>query len=94
MDHLLSKNVIITGGGASLLGIASQATEIFQKQVRVAKPEMLAGFAENYNSYMYSTVLGMIKAKSLKYEKNSFKHGVGEDSGLFKRTILWLKENI
>lgn len=94
MDHLLAKRVILTGGGASLSGLTSTAAELFQKQVRIAKPEIIPGFAENYNPYMYSTVIGMIKAKSLKYQKNSFRHGIDEDAGLFKRTFLWLKENI
>lgn len=94
MDHLLAKRVIITGGGASLSGLASTAAELFQKQVRTAKPEIIPGFAENYNPYMYSTVIGMVKAKSLKYQKNSFRHGIDEDAGLFKRTFLWLRENI
>jgi cell division protein FtsA len=94
MDHLLAKRVIITGGGASLSGLTSTAAELFQKQARAAKPEIIPGFAENYNPYMYSTVIGMIKAKSLKYQKNSFRHGIDEDAGLFKRTFLWLRENI
>lgn len=94
MDHLLAKRVIITGGGASLSGLTSTAAEFFQKQARAAKPEIIPGFAENYNPYMYSTVIGMIKAKSLKYQKNSFRHGIDEDAGLFKRTFLWLRENI
>lgn len=94
MDHLLAKRVIITGGGASLSGLTSTAAELFQKQARAAKPEIIPGFAENYNPYMYSTVIGMIKAKSLKYQKNSFRYGVDEDAGLFKRTFLWLRENI
>ena len=94
MDHLLAKRMIITGGGASLPGLTSMAANLFQKQVRTAKPEIIPGFAENYNPYMYSTVIGMVKAKSLKYQKNSFRHGIDEDAGLFKRTFLWLRENI
>ncbi len=94
MDHLLAKRMIITGGSAALPGLTNQAAELFQKQVRIAKPEILAGYAENYNPYMYSTVIGMVKAKSLKYQKNSFRHGADEDAGLFKRTFLWLRENI
>ena len=94
MDHLLAKRMIITGGGASLPGLTSMAANLFQKQVRAARPKIIPGFVENYNPYMYSTVIGMVKAKSLKYQKNSFRHGVEEDAGLFKRTFLWLRENI
>jgi len=94
MDHLLANRIILTGGGATLSGLTNTVAELFQKHVRTAKPEVIPGFAENYNPYMYSTAIGMIKAKSLKYQKNSFKHGIDEDAGLFKRTFLWLRENI
>ena len=94
MDHLLARRVVITGGGAALPGIKNLAAEIFQKRIRIAKPEMIPGFAENYNPYMYSSVIGMVKSKSLRYQKNSFGSDRDEDSGWFKRTFLWLKENI
>ena len=94
MDHLLARRMVITGGGGALPGIKSLASEIFQKQVRIAKPEILPGFAEGYNPCVYSSVVGMIKSKSLKYQKNSFKSNQYEDSGWLKKTFLWLKENI
>ena len=94
MDHLLARRLVITGGGAALPGIKSLAGELFQKQVRIAKPENLPGFAEGYNPYVYSSAIGMVKSKSLKYQKNSFKPDQYEDSGWLKKTFLWLKENI
>jgi len=87
MDHLLARRMVVTGGGAALAGLKSLAAEIFQKQVRIAKPEIIAGFTENYNPYAYSTVLGMVKLKS-------FKSDHCEDGGWFKKTFVWLKENI
>ena len=94
MDHLLARRVVITGGGAALPGIKNLAAEIFQKRIRIAKPEIIPGFTENYNPYMYSSVIGMVKSKSLKYQKNLPGTDYDEDSGWFKRTFLWLKENI
>ncbi len=94
MDHLLARRIVITGGGAALPGIKNLASNIFQKQVRIAKPENLPGFAEWYNPYVYSSVIGMVKSKSLKYQKNLFKSDQYEDSGWLKKTFLWLKENI
>ena len=94
MDHLLARQVVITGGGASLASIRTVVAEIFHKQVRIAKPEIIPGFVENYNTYIHSTAIGMVKSKSLKNQKNSYGTDQFEDSGWFKRTILWLKENI
>lgn len=94
MDHLLARQVVITGGGAALASIRTLVAEIFHKQVRVAKPEIIPGFVENYSSYVHSTAIGMVKSKSLKNQRNSYGTNLLEDSGWFKRTILWLKENI
>lgn len=94
MDHLLARQIVITGGGASLASIRTLVAEIFHKQVRIAKPEIIPRFVENYNSYIHSTAIGMVKYKSLKNQKNSYGTDQFEDSGWFKKTILWLKENI
>ncbi len=72
MDHLLARQVVITGGGASLASIRTVVAEIFHKQVRIAKPEIIPGFVENYNTYIHSTAIGMVKSKSLKNQKNSY----------------------
>ncbi|MDG1436959.1 MAG: cell division protein FtsA [Rickettsiaceae bacterium] len=87
MDHLLANSLVLTGGGAALSGITSLAAEVFQKQVRIAKPATIPGFVDNYNPYIYSTALGIVKLKSLKSEHE-------EEGGWFKKTFTWLKENI
>lgn len=94
MDHLLTRQMVITGGGAALDGIQSLAVELFQKQVRVAKPEPISGFTESYNAYSGSTILGIVKYKALILQKNAFKYSQHEVTGWFKKAFLWLKENI
>ena len=94
MDHILARQVVITGGGAALSSIRTFVAEIFHKQVRIAKPDIVPGFVENYNAYIHSTAIGMVKSKSLKHQKNSYGTNQFEDVRWFKRTILWLKENI
>ncbi|MDA9163712.1 cell division protein FtsA [Rickettsiaceae bacterium] len=94
MDHLIAKRMVITGGGAALPGIKSLAAEMFQRQVRIAKPENIPGFAENYNPCTYASVIGMIKSKSLQYQKNYFKSDRYGEAGWFKKTFTWLRENI
>lgn len=87
MDSLLARRVVITGGGAALPGTKNLAAEIFQKQARIAKPESIKGFIENYNPYIYSSAIGMVKTKSL----NSV---YDDEGGWLKKTFSWLKENI
>jgi cell division protein FtsA len=94
MDHLLSRQIVITGGGAALSSIKTLVAETFHKQVRIAKPEIIPGFVENYNNYIHSTAIGMIKSKLIKYQRNSYGNDQFEDARWFKRTLSWLKENI
>lgn len=94
MSQLLAEKLVITGGGACLAGIVSQASNIFEKQVRVAKPKLLAGFTENYNIHIYSSSLGIIMAKALKIQQNSSKYALNENVGILGRTLTWLRENI
>ncbi len=94
MDNLIAKRVVISGGGAGLGGIKNLVAAIFQKQVKFAKPEIVDGFEQDANLLVYSTALGIIKSKTLKYQKNSFKPSAYEDAGWLKKTFLWFKENI
>lgn len=95
LDHLIAKRLIITGGGSMLRGIKELASKIFEKQVRIGKPNMLAGFAEDYNPAAYSTVIGIVKNHSIKQKKHSFEVGaVDENNSWLKKAVSWLKENI
>lgn len=94
MDHLIAKRAILTGGGSGLSGVKNLVSEVFHKQVKIAKPEIIPGFVENYNISLYSTALGMVKAKAMKYKKQAFKVDEYEESGWLKRAFLWFKENI
>lgn len=94
MDHLLARRLIITGGGASLPGTKNLAANIFGKQVRIAKPENFPGYVENYNPYIHSTVMGILKSRASKYQKNSFKPDYEDDKNWLRKTFLWLRENI
>jgi len=94
LDHMISRRLVITGGGSMLRGVKELASKIFEKQVRIGKPHIIPGFAEDYNPGMYSTAIGMIKNQVLKLQKNSFVIGADEDKTWFKKAIKWLKANI
>lgn len=94
MDHLIAKRIILTGGGSGLYGLKHLVSEIFQKQVKIAKPEIVNGFSGNHNIAMYQTAFGMVIAKAAKYQKNGLKPGEQEDLGWIKKTFAWFRENI
>ncbi|RYE05999.1 MAG: cell division protein FtsA [Rickettsiaceae bacterium] len=95
IDHLIAKRLVITGGGAMLKGTKELAGKIFDKQVRIAKPIVLDGFAEGYNPATYSTAVGIIKNQAERQQKNSSTIDVVDvDSSWIKKTLSWLKQNV
>ena len=61
------KNVVITGGGSQLEGIAEYAQIIFSSNVRIGKPLEFLNLNEGLNIPAYSDVIGAIL-----YEKSNF----------------------
>lgn len=92
MDNLLARSVVVTGGGAGLGGVKSLVAKIFNRKTRVAKPEAYSGFSENYNPYIYSSVIGIVKEKAIKIENNDL--AADENAGIIKKIFVWIKENI
>ncbi len=92
IDSVISNKLVVTGGGASLQGLKNLITSVFNKHVRLAKPEYITGFKEGYNPYTYSAVVGIIKSKMVEVH-NNFLVSKSYNS-LVKKMILWIKENI
>ncbi|WP_341763861.1 cell division protein FtsA [Candidatus Tisiphia endosymbiont of Beris chalybata] len=93
-DNTLAYRIVITGGGSMLRGVKELASKIFERQVRIGKPEILEGFTEDYNPYIYSTAIGMVKNQFLKIQKNSFNIGNTANLSWYKKLLIWLKENV
>lgn len=91
-NNMVAHRIVITGGGSMLRGVKELASKIFERQVRIGKPEILEGFSEDYNPHIYSTCIGMIKNQSLKIQKNPI--NINNSSGWLKKCLVWLKENI
>ena len=56
----LGGGVVLTGGGAQLLGAAELATEIFRLPVRVGNPLPVGGLVEDYRSPAFATAVGLV----------------------------------
>lgn len=93
-NNVISYRIVITGGGAMLRGVREMAGKVFERQVRIGKPEILAGFSEDYNPHIYSTTIGMVQIQSAKIKKHSFDIIGDKDSTWLKKCLIWLKENI
>ncbi|MES2214584.1 MAG: cell division protein FtsA [Pseudomonadota bacterium] len=93
LDHLIARRIVLTGGTAMLRGIKEIASNLFEKQVRIGRPVILPGFAEDYNPCVYSVAVGMLKIQTIAAQNNM--HSAKASSGSYISKILtWLKENI
>ena len=93
IDHLISKKLIISGGGAGLAGIKETASRIFNKNVKIAKAPVMEGLSEDYNFGAFSVIVGMVKdfaeRKHKQYIVNSSKK-----ENIVNRIFSWIKENV
>jgi cell division protein FtsA len=55
----LGGGVVITGGGAQLLGAADLAAHVFKLPVRVGNPLPVGGLVEDYRSPAFATAVGL-----------------------------------
>lgn len=94
LDRLIARRLVISGGGSTLRGVKELASKIFEKQVRIGKPTILPGFAEDHNPNAYASVVGAVKDQAQKQQKHFFEIGIEEDDNIIKKALVWLKENI
>jgi cell division protein FtsA len=56
----LAAGVVLTGGGAQLLGVAELASDVFGMPVRVGESLQVEGLAAEYRSPVYAAALGLV----------------------------------
>lgn len=59
-EGLLAGGVVLVGGGAMLPGIVEIAKQYLKLPVRLGKPRELIGLADNLNSPLYATSIGLL----------------------------------
>jgi cell division protein FtsA len=99
LSRRLSGGIVLSGGGAKLLGVVELATHIFNMPVRIGTPltKGLGGFVDKYRDPAYATAIGLM-LEGNKRELGS-QHERGGDasvepwSGSFLGRVLnWIKE--
>jgi cell division protein FtsA len=94
IDQITLQKLVITGGGSMIRGIKELSSTILEKQVRIAKPEIIPGFAETYNPSVYSSSIGMVKHQALRNINKTTEIGIFEKSSKIKKIFMWIKENL
>ncbi|MDR2795599.1 MAG: cell division protein FtsA [Spirochaetaceae bacterium] len=56
----LGGGIVLTGGGANLLGSADLAAEVFNLPVRIGNPLPVGGLVDDYRNPVYATAVGLV----------------------------------
>jgi cell division protein FtsA len=71
----LGGGIVLTGGGAQLLGVAELASYIFRLPVRVGIPFSVGGLVEEYRNPVYATAVGLVLEGDDRERKNTPERG-------------------
>ena len=69
----LGGGVVLTGGGAQLLGAAELAAHVFRLPVRVGFPLPVGGLVEDYRSPAFATAVGLVLEGNDRQQKEGVK---------------------
>ena len=89
------KNLVLTGGGSQLEGIADYAQTIFDSNVRLGQPHGVIGLNKSFSGPQFSQTIGSILYKADEYEVNFLK----KSQKMTKNTLIgrfssWLDQYI
>ena len=89
------KNLVLTGGGSQLEGIADYAQTIFDSNVRLGQPQGVIGLNQSFSGPQFSQTIGSILYEADKYEVNFLKKSQKKQKNtLIGRFSSWLDQYI
>jgi cell division protein FtsA len=94
-DKVAGRRVVLTGGACQLHGAREFAGLILDKQVRMGRPQRVAGLAESTGGPAFATTAGLLHfALSERAEVSGARRSPqGSRRGVFGRLGNWLKDN-
>ena len=94
-DKVAGRRVVLTGGACQLHGAREFAGLILDKQVRMGRPQRVAGLAEATGGPAFATTAGLLHfALSERAELAGARHSpLGSRRGVFGRLGHWLRDN-
>lgn len=96
-DEMIAAGLVLSGGTASLPGIAELSEMVLRMPVRVGVPQHIHGLADSLNSPAYATSVGLLRwamqenGSNGQKPKSEFKLPAIELSGVFEAARKWLK---
>jgi len=94
-DKVAGRRAVISGGACQLLGMPELTGSILNKQVRIGRPQAIAGAPETAAGPAFSTCVGLLRhAFQENHEISTNAYGLEvQPAGRFGRLGQWLKEN-
>lgn len=92
-EELLGAGIVITGGSASIEGIAELAEEIFHKQVRIGVPLYSGKHAKQISEPKYATSVGLLEFGYRQRHQGASESKAQKKDGVFSRLGKWAKNN-
>jgi cell division protein FtsA len=96
-DGLQPAGVVITGGGARLLGTVDAAQSVFDSAVRLGLPAGFGGLADRVGGPSFAAATGLVRWGS-KLQPNSNGNGNGHQqngaalTSAYSKTVRWLRD--
>ena len=95
-DGLLPAGVVVTGGGARLMGTTDAAQSVFDSAVRLGLPIGIGGLADRVAGPSHATSVGLVKwgARMAAQSVNGRAHDNHSPAfaGAYKKTVRWLRD--
>ena len=95
-DEMVAAGLVLTGGSASLIGIAELAEQVLRMPVRIGTPKGIHGLADTLNSPAYAASVGLLHWSIMENGHNGHKPGFSFKSPLQLKGVLetarrWLR---
>ena len=94
-DGLLPAGVVVSGGGARLMGTTDAAQTVFDASVRLGQPLGLAGLADRCQGPSFAVAVGLVRWGTRAHghdHADSGRQPVGFGSTYVQKTVRWLRD--
>lgn len=95
---MATRRLILAGGGAGLQGIKEKTEDMLSATVRLGRPSVLKGLPTQFDSYTFSTCIGlvkyaMIRQKSILSTWQASDGQKGQKNSRIRKVMQWLSQN-
>jgi cell division protein FtsA len=90
-DRLLPAGVVITGGGARLMGTTDAAQAVFDSSIRLGLPAGIGGLADRVSGPSSAVAVGLVKWGARLAPGPNGRHQAPFGSA-YQRTVRWLRD--